>query len=93
MAHEHTIACSAGIPNGRLMCGQETENQADLKYLTIELATGQKAVLYEDALAAFARIRSEYQRFYDFVGNADPALIDAWHFTENVRVQREGQPA
>ena len=31
----------------------------------------------------------EYQRFYDFVGDCDPALVDAWHFTENARVARE----
>jgi hypothetical protein len=29
------------------------------------------------------KVRNEYQRFYDFVGDADPALVDAWHFTEN----------
>ena len=29
------------------------------------------------------KVRAEYQRFYDFVGDADPALVDAWHFTEN----------
>jgi hypothetical protein len=34
-------------------------------------------------------IKAEYQRFYDFVGESDPAVIDAWHFTENVRVQTE----
>jgi hypothetical protein len=37
-----------------------------------------------------ATIRAEYQRFYDFVAEADPALVDAWHFNENVR--RAKQP-
>lgn len=38
-------------------------------------------------------IRSEFQRFYDFVGDHDPALVDAWHFGENVRVQQEARDA
>lgn len=30
-------------------------------------------------------IRAEFQRFYDFVADSDVALVDAYHFTENVR--------
>ena len=30
-----------------------------------------------------ARVRDEYQRFYDFVADCDPAIVDAWHFGEN----------
>lgn len=37
------------------------------------------------------KVRSEYQRFYDFVADNDPALVDAWHFGENVRVQQEAR--
>ncbi len=35
------------------------------------------------ALAEREALRAEYQRFYDFVADADPALVDAWHFGEN----------
>ncbi len=34
-------------------------------------------------------ILEEHQRLYDFVGDVDPSIIDAWHFGENVRKQRE----
>jgi len=34
-------------------------------------------------------ILAETQRLYDFVGDVDPSIIDAWHFGENVRKQRE----
>jgi hypothetical protein len=34
------------------------------------------------------RVRTEYQRFYDFVADCDPAIIDAWHFTENAAASR-----
>lgn len=27
--------------------------------------------------------RNEYQRFYDFVADCDPGIVDAWHFGEN----------
>lgn len=39
------------------------------------------------SLLGYERVRDEYQRFYDFVGDNDPALVDAWHFGENVRAQ------
>jgi len=38
-------------------------------------------------------IRAEFQRFYDFVADADPAIVDAWHFTENVRYQEAARLA
>jgi hypothetical protein len=35
------------------------------------------------------QIKAEYQRFYDFVADCDTEVVDAWHFTENVRKQQE----
>ena len=38
---------------------------------------------YDSMRDKLARLGVEYQRFYDFVADSDPALVDAWHFGEN----------
>jgi hypothetical protein len=42
-----------------------------------------------DSLRETEHLKAEFQRFYDFVGESDPALVDAWHFTQNVRAANE----
>lgn len=60
--------------------------------LSADLRRQIDAAIDKVVLDASERIRAEYQRFYDFVAESDPSIVDAWHFTENVRVQHPLPP-
>lgn len=80
------IAATRALNRLRVERGLEHLSAKDLASLDNRSEGGEEGQTKSDGESdptAHDATPSEYQRFYDFVVQADPAIVDAWHFTEN----------
>lgn len=85
------IYCTAGCDacrNYAEKLGVELRTSGPLSGREAEVYAAGRLAGFEEGIDT---LRAEYQRFYDFVADADPSIVDAWHFGENNRLAREAR--